>query len=112
MAYTQAAGLAFWKDLDNQTLYSSEGRKILGQAKAQDIQTLFFQAKQQGQYPGLIQASLTPAKKAAWQKLSKLQRDLFTHHFGGNWDDIRSAFEDFAQGVLVDNDANRPENND
>lgn len=112
MAYAPALGTAFWYDLDKSTLYDSTFMgTVLRDANAARVQDLYHHARTTGTYPGEL-ARLATDHRAAWDAIATLQRTIINRHFPNDPDGLRQAFEDFGQGVLLDDHPERVMNQD
>jgi len=109
--YTPQMGMEFWYQLDAATLYNPPFMAIVGRSGAGAIQNIFAQARSAGRYPGDLFA-FVQARRADWILLANVQTDTFSQYLGNDWNNIQSAFEDFGQGVLLDNRPERAARND
>ena len=110
MADRRQAGIEFWYDFDNQTLwrrtqeitdafvlaYGPLGGSLDAPA------SLFALSFQQPNHPTPFINALQ-AGRQGFLDLAEAQRRIITAHFGNDADALRFAFEDFGQGVLFDN---------
>jgi hypothetical protein len=111
MAYTAALGMRFWYTFDRRTKYEPALVPVLQAAGAFQIQDTWHTARASGQYPQALRNFVVP-RKASWQQLADIQRNTITEVFQADRAALRLAFEDFGQGVLVDDHQERIDNDD
>ena len=110
MAYTRQLGIDFWFEFDNLFLWNPTPQSADALRRAYDFGNggpefdrpvdLLRTSYSSGTHPASFVSSLTP-NRAGFVDLARLQMGVVTGHLP-NRDDIRSAFEDFGQGVLFD----------
>ena len=111
MTYTREAGRAFWFEFDDRTKYDNAFRPIIAAAGAFDIQAVFAGTREEGSYPAAFDR-FVQVRRAAWERIAGLQREILDSHFGDDPAGLQSAFEDFGAGVLHDSDPVRARNDD
>ncbi len=110
MAYTQQQGRDFWYQFDLRTKSPTFG-PTLGASGALNVQDIWHTARKTGNYPAALVTFVKQAP-AAWQAIADVQSKAITEFFGTDRVALRSAFEDFGQGVLLDTREPRLSNND
>lgn len=111
MSYTQATGNEFWYAFDFRTKYTPAFGPTLMAAKAFDVQDIWHAARKTGSYPADVVAFVNQAK-AAWEAIAEVQVRTITEFFQADRTALRLAFEDFGQGIMLDNREPRKSNND
>jgi hypothetical protein len=111
MAYSHEQGRKFWYEFDKATKYNNSFMPIVRRARADIIQSVFFQVRSDEQYPDKFVEFITPHKND-WITLANAQTQTISTLLGSDWNDIQAAFEDFGQGVLLDTAPERRANND
>jgi hypothetical protein len=111
MPYSHEKGRKFWYEFDKASKYNSTFMPIVRRARADVIQTAFFDVRDSNQYPAKFVEFIAP-QKADWIKLADVQTQTIATFLGTDWNDIQAAFEDFGQGVLLDTAPERRANND
>ena len=111
MAYSHDLGMEFWYEFDelfqfNTTQEVNDAYDKLFDDFGQGIdlyRNLFARTRRQGTYPNAFVDELQKRRrKEGLREISDLQWGLMKTHFGSNFGDLRSAFEDFGHGVLFD----------
>lgn len=109
MPYTRQMGIDFWYDFDNQTLWkrSAEVTKAIAKSYGQiggDLDTLadlFDASYKSNNHPAQFVTAISRGKDG-FVDLAAAQQKIIVAHFGNDGDSLRSAFQDFGQGVLYD----------
>ena len=101
MAYSPELGRDFWYEFDLATQGTPAFMDVIERAGGFDIQTSYMQTRTAGTYPAGFLANVQ-ARRSDWITIADVQTSTVGRFFGGNWDDVRSAFEDFGQGTLLD----------
>lgn len=96
----------FWYELDNHFLFEVDQHpEILDAYEAigmpDTITNLRVGHRTGGTYPDGFRADVTPMREAL-ELLSREQLAIFDRHLGGDSDAIRTAFEEFGQGIHFD----------
>lgn len=109
MPYTRDIGREFWFQFDNSFLFSPSAAAVTALEVAYTFDGTFnldrpvdlFRASHGGTgHPAPFLTGIQP-NRAGMIDLARLQVAIFDAHLATE-DDVRNAFEDFAQGVLLD----------
>jgi hypothetical protein len=111
MAYTPEIGRRFWFEFDEATLHTQAMMDIIIRAGAGGAQDDYKNTRRQGTYPAAFRDKFVP-RRADWVRIADLQTTIIGNLLGNDWADIRRAFEDFGQGILIDTDPRRVADND
>lgn len=111
MSYSHEQGRKFWYEFDKATKYNSAFMPIVGRARADVIQSVYFDVRSSEEYPAKFLEFVAP-HKSDWITLANVQTETIGNLLGTDWNDIQAAFEDFGQGVLLDTAPERRANND
>jgi hypothetical protein len=111
MAYSHETGRQFWYTFDKRTKYNQAFMQIVISAGAGTIQTLYRDSRAKGTFPAAFSNAVSP-RRNDWITLAQIQTDTVQEFLGSDWSDVQLAFEDFGQGVLLDQDPERQANND
>jgi hypothetical protein len=111
MDYTHEIGRKFWFEFDRATKYNSAFMNIVIRGGAGRVQTVFMDARLANRYPAQFLSTVSPHKDN-WITMADAQAKAFNDFLENDPAAIQAAFEDFGQGVLLDTDPKRIENND
>jgi hypothetical protein len=102
-------GADFWYDFDNQTLLQrtreindaiTRAYRPLG-GGLDSLPNIFESSYKSSSHPAQFLAAIAPGK-SGFVDLAAAQRKIVSDHFGNDMDSLKSAFQDFGQGVLYD----------
>ena len=104
MSYTPEMGRKFWKDFDEYFKYRARENGLNAKYDAMGgydgPARQWVTTRADGTYPASFRTFANTVREPV-EFLAKEQNAFFTRHFGGTGDDIVSAFQDFAFGVLA-----------
>src|SRR4051812_4860426 len=101
MAYTPQIGMRFWFEFDEATQGDRDFGTLIAQAGGFGVQNVYRQTRSQNTYPAAFKQQFQP-RRDDWKTIAKLQSDMIGNLLANDWSNIQAAFEDFAQGKLLD----------
>ena len=107
--YTQEQGKEFWFDFDNQTLWQRTDAVTNAMVAAYFSQSLNLDLLYDEWRISFLRKNYSPTFEerirdgaAGFVEMASIQLEIIDSHFNLDEENIRSAFEDFGQGVLYD----------